>query len=86
MDFMSDLIKKCEALPTVETTGTGGSTNCESDVPVRNVKGFKSKKDSFKPSKRPITEAEIGRAASKKTKKTSRLEEEKLKVVEESLK
>ncbi|CAI0545734.1 unnamed protein product, partial [Linum tenue] len=56
MDFMSDLIKKCEALPTVETAGTGGSTNCESDVPVRNVKGFKPKKDSFKPSKRPITE------------------------------
>ncbi|CAI0428658.1 unnamed protein product, partial [Linum tenue] len=43
MDFMSDLIKKCEALPTVETAGTGGSTNCESDVPVRNVKGFKPK-------------------------------------------
>ncbi|CAL1402244.1 unnamed protein product [Linum trigynum] len=85
MAFMTDLIKKCEALSINEPAGTSTSSNGDNDVPVQKVKGFKPKKDSFKPSKRPIPVAEAARALSKKKRKTNRLEEEHLKAVEESL-
>ncbi|CAI0540384.1 unnamed protein product, partial [Linum tenue] len=40
MAFMTDLIKKCEALSITEPAGTNTSSNGDNDVPVQKVKGF----------------------------------------------